>query len=110
MTITDYTRGAILTTTGKLMRPAIHYWWKIVGYREGSEGDEVLSTTEFETEEAAQAAYAEIKALPGAVVATEDGRPDLEYVVVDSVEYVLFAHEEKITVLEGERTPVFLED
>ena len=101
MIITDRNHGAIGTTTGKLMQPARRYWWEITGYdAEGTENSEEISNTEFEIEEDARAAYTEIKGRPGAVVMTENGRPDLEYVVVDGVEYVLTAHDEQTVTYE----------
>ena len=96
----DRNHGAVVTTTGKLARPARRHWWEIVGYREGSEGDEVLSISKFDTEDLARATFARIKVRPGAVVMTEDGHPELEYIVTDGVEYVLSAHSEQDTWLE----------
>ena len=51
-------------------------------------------------EEAAQAAYDEVKSQEGARVMTEDGRPDLEYVIADGVEYMLHAHDEQTVYYE----------
>lgn len=78
---------------GKIAWPARHYWWEVVGY--DVETDVITHSTTFEAEEAAQAAYNELKTQEGARVMTGDGRPDLEYVIADGVEYVLHAHDEQ---------------
>jgi hypothetical protein len=94
----DRDNGGYTTTTGKQAWPARHYWWDITGY--DVETDMVVFMATFETEEAAQAAYDEIKAQKGAKVLTEEGRPDLEYVIVDGVEYVLNACDEQTVYLD----------
>ena len=87
----DRNDGGYTTTSGKIAWPARHYWWEVVGY--DVETDFITHSTTFEAEEAAQAAYDEIKAQEGAMVMTEDSRPDLGYVIADGVEYVLHAHD-----------------
>ena len=90
--------GLFITTSGKIAWPARHYWWEVVGY--DVETDSITHSTTFEAEEAAQAAYDEIKAQEGARVMTEDSRPDLEYVIADGVEYVLNACDEQTVYFE----------
>lgn len=65
--------GIDITTSGKIAWPARHYWWEVVGY--DVETDFITHSTTFEAEEAAQAAYDEIKSQEGARVMTEDSRP-----------------------------------
>ena len=79
----DRDNGGYITTSGKIAWPARHYWWEVVGY--DVETDSITHSTTFEAEEAAQAAYDEIKTQEGARVMTEDCRPDLEYVIADGV-------------------------
>ena len=95
----DRDNGGYITTSGKIAWPARHYWWEVVGY--DVETDSITHSTTFEAEEAAQAAYDEIKSQEGAMVMTEDSRPDLEYVIADGVEYVLHAHDEQTVYYEG---------
>ena len=87
--------GGYITTSGKIAWPARHYWWDITGY--DVETDSITRSTTFETEEAAQAAYDEIKSQEGARVMTEDS---LEYVIAEGVEYVLHAHDEQTVYVE----------
>lgn len=89
----DRNNVGYITASGKLAWPARHYWWEVVGY--DVETDVITHSTTFEAEEAAQAAYNELKTQEGARVMTGDGRPDLEYVIADGVEYVLHAHDEQ---------------
>ena len=89
----DRDNGGYITTSGNIAWPARHYWWEVVGY--DVEADCITHSTTFEAEEAAQAAYDEIKSQEGARVMTGDSRPDLEYIIADGVEYVLHAHEEQ---------------
>ena len=92
----DRDNGVIfITTSGKIAWPARHYWWEVVGY--DVETDSITHSTTFEAEEAAQAAYDEIKSQEGARVMTEDSRPDLEY--------VLHAHDEQTVYYEEAKTP-----
>ena len=91
----DRNSGGYITTSGKIAWPARHYWWEVVGY--DVETDFITHSTTFEAEEAAQAAYDEIKTQEGARVMTEDG---VEYVIADGVEYVLHAHDEQTVYYE----------
>ena len=102
----DRDNGGYTTTTGKQAWPARHYWWDITGY--DVETDMVIFMDTFETEEAAQAAYDEIKSQEGARVMTEDSRPDLEYVIADGVESVLHAHDEQTVYYEEADGPATL--
>ena len=86
----DRDNGGYTTTTGKQAWPARHYWWDITGY--DVETDMVIFMDTFETEEAALGAYNAFKAQKGAKVLTEEGRPDLEY--------VLHAHDEQTVYCE----------
>ena len=95
-----------ITTSGKIAWPARHYWWEVVGY--DVETDFITHSTTFEAEEAAQAAYDEIKSQEGARVMTEDS-PDLEYVIADGVEYVLHAHDEQTVYYEEAEGPATLD-
>ena len=94
----DRNNGGCITTSGKIAWPARHLWWEVVGY--DVETDFITHSTTFEAEEAARAACDEIKAKEGARVMTEDGRPDLEYVIAGGVEYVLHAHDEQTVYYE----------
>ena len=94
----DRDNGGYITTSGKQAWPARHYWWEITGY--DVETDMVIFMDTFETEEAALEAYNAFKAQEGAKVLTEEGRPDLEYVIADGVEYVLNACDEQTVYLE----------
>lgn len=96
MIVTDRNHGGIVTTTGKLMWPAIHYWWEICEYIADDENDPGLSQI-FEDADAAQAAYEDIKARPGAVELKEDGLP---YILVGGVEYCITAHDEQTVAYE----------
>ena len=68
----DRNNGGCITTSGKIAWPARHYWWEVGLYDVGTH------STTFEAEEAARAAYDEIKAKEGGGVGDEVGRPDLE--------------------------------
>ena len=103
----DRDNGGYTTTTGKQAWPARHYWWDITGY--DVETDMVIFMDTFEAEEAAQAAYDEIKSQKGAKVLTEEGRPDLEYVIADGVEYVLNACDEQTVYFEEAEGPATLD-
>jgi hypothetical protein len=92
------TTSSIEPTSGKIAWPARHYWWEVVGY--DVETDFITHSTTFETEEAALEAYNAFKTQKGAKVLTEDGRPDLEYVIADGVEYVLNACDEQAVYFE----------
>ena len=93
----DRDNGGYTTTTGKQAWPARHHWWEVGLY---DVTDFITHSTTFEAEEAAQAAYDEIKSQEGARVMTEDSRPDLECVIADGVEYVLHAHDEQTVYYE----------
>ena len=110
MIITDRNHGALVTTTGKLMWPAHRYWWEITAYIADDEDAPALFNSEFETEEAAKEIYEKIAALPGAEIMTDSRLPNRPYIVFYGVEYVLTAHDEQTTVLEGEGRSIYLED
>ena len=95
----DRDNGGYITTSGKIAWPARHYWWEVVGY--DVETDSITHSTTFEAEEAAQAAYDEIKSQEGARVMTEVGRFHyLEYIIADGVEYLLNACDEQTVYFE----------
>ena len=103
----DRDNGGYTTTTGKQAWPARHYWWEVVGY--DVETDFITHSTTFEAEEAALEAYDAFKAQKGAKVLTEEGRPDLEYIIADGVEYVLNACDEQTVYFEEAEGPATLD-
>ena len=99
----DRNDGGCIPTSGKIAWPARHYWWEVGLY------DVATHSATFEAEEAAQAAYDEIKAKEGARVMTEDSCTDLEYVIADGVEYVLNACDEQTVYFEEAEGPATLD-